>query len=43
MKECMTGVTLRYDSDGNIRIPYSDLNYAFKKATGQKTNPEMWD
>lgn len=43
MKEHMTGITVSKDYDGNIRIPYSDLNYAFRKATGQKTNPEMWD
>jgi hypothetical protein len=43
MKEHMTGITVSKDYDGNIRTPYSDLNYAFRKATGQKTNPEMWD
>jgi hypothetical protein len=31
MREHMTGITLIKDYDGKIRIPYSDLNYAFKK------------
>ncbi|GEM_PF-6757624 len=31
------------DYDGNIRIQYSDLNYSFRKATGQKTNYWMGD
>lgn len=43
MREHMTGITVSKDYEGNIRVPYSDLNYAFRKATGQKTNPEMWD
>lgn len=37
----MMGITVSKDLDGNIRIPYSDLNYAFRIATGQKTNPEI--
>jgi hypothetical protein len=43
MKEHMTAITITPSCDGKVRIPYSDLEYAFRKATGQRTNPEMWD
>lgn len=43
MREHMIGITVSKDYDGNIRTPYSDLTYAFRKATGQKINSEMWD
>jgi hypothetical protein len=43
MREHLTGITVSMDTNGNIRTPFSDLNYAFRKVTGQKTNPEMWD
>lgn len=36
-------ITVSRDSDGITRIPYSDLNYAFKKAIGKRTSPEEWD
>ncbi len=36
-------ITISRDLDGKTRVPFSDLNYAFRKATGQRTNPEMWD
>jgi hypothetical protein len=43
MSEHLTGITVSKNYDGKIRIPYSDLNYAYKKASGLKTNPEEWD
>jgi hypothetical protein len=39
----LTGVTVSKDKDGKVRIPFRDLNYAHKKATGKKTHPEEWD
>jgi hypothetical protein len=43
MRNHMTGITISLDCDGKIRIPYSDLNYAFRKITGQKISPDVWD
>jgi len=43
MTKHLRAITVSIDRDGKERIPYSDLNYAHKKATGQKTTPEEWD
>jgi len=43
MKKEPNIITLSPDKDGRIRTPFSDLDYAFRKVTGQKTSPEEWD
>jgi hypothetical protein len=43
MDEYLRGITVSKDVDGKIRVPFGDLNYAYRKATGQKTHPEEWD
>ncbi len=43
MSKHLNGITISRDGEGQIRIPYSDLEYAHKKAIGNKTKEGAWD
>ncbi|MBS3091189.1 hypothetical protein J4217_01945 [Candidatus Pacearchaeota archaeon] len=43
MEKHIQGITQSYDKDGQIRIPISDLECAYREATGERTNIGEWD
>ncbi|MFW5871658.1 MAG: hypothetical protein ACOCUT_00980 [bacterium] len=43
MSEHLADITISVDSDGKMRTPKRDIEYALRLVKGEQTNPEMWD